>query len=259
MNAHVYPSQHEKVISGAGAFGMHLLFIALLVFGVNWQKKVEPQANIVDLWTNLPSKSLPKVESPPPEPPPPPVAPPKVEPPPPPKTVVKPEVAKPDIAIKEKSEKAEKENVEKERRLIEQQKSDARKRGEEKQQQAREATEAQRLAKEQEDIQRKQAEQATTARAAQVDKYKKAISDKIRRFIVLPPNIQGNPEAEFSVPLLPDGNVMAGVNLKRTSGNTAYDNAVERAILRAQPLPVPPDPAMFREFRELNLKFRPQE
>jgi colicin import membrane protein len=52
---------------------------------------------------------------------------------------------------------------------------------------------------------------------------------------------------------------MAGVNLRRTSGNTAYDNAVERAILRAQPLPVPPDPTMFREFRELNLKFRPQE
>jgi colicin import membrane protein len=34
---------------------------------------------------------------------------------------------------------------------------------------------------------------------------------------------------------------------------------VERAILRAQPLPLPPDPALFKDFRELNLIFRPKE
>jgi colicin import membrane protein len=34
---------------------------------------------------------------------------------------------------------------------------------------------------------------------------------------------------------------------------------VERAILKAQPLPLPPDPAMFKEFRELNLIFRPEQ
>ena len=60
---------------------MHLLFLALLIFGVTWQKQVEPQANIVDLWTNLPPQAQPKAE------PPPPVAKPevqvKVEPPPP--------------------------------------------------------------------------------------------------------------------------------------------------------------------------------
>ena len=33
MHATVYPSRHEKVISGAFAFAMHLLFLALLVFG----------------------------------------------------------------------------------------------------------------------------------------------------------------------------------------------------------------------------------
>ena len=252
MTAYVYPSPQEKVISGTGALGMHLLFIALLVFGVNWQKKVEPQANIVDLWTDVSPQVQPKIEPTPEPPPPQPVAPPKVEPPPPVKAAAKPEVARPDIALKDKAEK--------ERRLLEDQKKDAKKRDEEKQQlQAKEVAEAQRLAKEQEDAQRKLAEQAAAARAAQIDKYRKAITDKIRRYIVLPPNLQGNPEAEFSVPLLPDGNVMAGVTLKRTSGNTAYDNAIERAILRAQPLPVPPDPVMFREFRELNLKFRPQE
>jgi colicin import membrane protein len=68
--------------------------------------------------------------------------------------------------------------------------------------------------------------------------------------------VQGNPEAEFDVIQLPGGEVL-GAKLKRGSGNTAYDNAVERAILKAQPLPKPPDPALFT--RELNLTFRPQE
>ena len=252
MNAYVYPSPQERVISGAGAFGMHLLFIALLVFGVNWQKKIEPQANIVDLWTNLPSQAQPKVE-PPPEPPPPEVKP-QVKPvePPPVKAAPKPEIAKPDIALKEKAEK--------ERRLIEEKQKEAKKREEEAQaaqkQQVKEA-EAQRLAaREQEEAQRKLAEQAAAARQNQIDEYRKAISKQIKRFIVLPPNIQGNPEAEFDVVQLPGGEVL-GAKLKRSSGNPAYDNAVERAILKAQPLPKPLDPALFT--RELNLKFRPKE
>ncbi|MBI4189073.1 MAG: TonB C-terminal domain-containing protein [Betaproteobacteria bacterium] len=238
-------SQQEKVISGAFAFGMHLLFLALLIFGVTWQKKVEPQANVVDLWTNLPSQAQPKAEPPPPV-----VKPevrPKVEPPPPVKTA-----AKPDIALKEKAEK--------ERRLLEEKQKEAKKREVEakaaqKQQQAKEA-ELQRQAKEQQDAQNKIAEQAAAARKSQMDKYRTAIREKIKRFIVLPPNMQGNPEAEFDVIQLPNGKVL-DAKLKRSSGTPAYDNAVERAIRKAEPLPLPPDPALFA--RELNLTFRPQE
>jgi len=65
MHATIYPSRQEKVISGAFAFGMHLLFLALLVFGVTWQKRFEPQTNSVDLWANLPAPAPPKVEPPP--------------------------------------------------------------------------------------------------------------------------------------------------------------------------------------------------
>ncbi|HEV2009235.1 MAG TPA: energy transducer TonB, partial [Burkholderiales bacterium] len=243
MNAYVYPSQQEKVISGASALVMHLMFIALLVFGVNWQKKIEPQANIVDLWANLPSPAPPKVE-PRPEPPPPeikPVVPPKIEPPPPPKAAVKPEIAKPDIALKEK---AEKEKAEKARRVVEEKQKEAKKREDDtkaaQKQQAKEAEAQRAAAKEEEDAKRKAAQQAAAARKNEIDKYKTAIHDKIKRFIVLPPNLQGNPEAEFDVTLLPDGNPL-GVKLRRTSGNSSYDNAIERAILKAQPLPVPRD------------------
>jgi colicin import membrane protein len=255
MSAYVYPSQQEKVISGASALVMHLLFIALLVFGVNWQKKIEPQANIVDLWANLPSPAPPKVE-PRPEPPPPevkPVEPPKIEPPPPaPKATVKPEIAKPDIALKEKAEK--------ERRIAEDKQKVAKKRDEDakaaQKQQAKDVEAQRAAAKAEDDAKRKAAEQASTARKNELDKYKSAIREKIKRFIVLPPNLQGNPEAEFEVIQLPGGEVL-GAKLRHSSGNAAYDGAVERAILKAQPLPSPPDPSLF--VRELNLTFRPQE
>lgn len=263
--ANVHTTQQEKLISGAVASMLHLMFIALLVFGVNWQKKSEPQVNIVDLWSP-PAKEPQAVEppSPPPPPPKPEVrheVPPKIEPAPP-KPVAKPEVAKPDIALKDKvREKVEKED--KERRIVEDKQKEAKKREEaaqaaQKQQQAREAEAQQRAVREQEDAQRKLAEQSVAQRQSQIDKYRKGISDKIRKFVVRPPNLQGNEEAEFDVVLLPDGNVLSA-KLKKPSGNAAYDGAVERAINRAQPLPVPQDPALIKAFRELNLKFNAQE
>jgi colicin import membrane protein len=237
-------NSQEKMISGAVAAGMHLMFLALLIFGVNWQRHVEQPVNVVDLWTT----PTPAAEAPPaPEPPPPP--PPEVKPEPkviePPKPVAKPEAAKPDIAFKDK--------VEKEKRAAEEKQKDAKKKEDEAQ-----AAEAQRVANEQAAAQQRVAEQAAAAQAKLIADFKERIKAKIQRLIVLPPNIQGNPEAEFDVVLLPDGNPL-GVKLKRTSGNTAYDNAVERAILKAQPLPLPPDQALFRYFRELNLAFRPQQ
>ena len=234
---------------------MHLLFIALLVFGVNWQKKVEPQVNVVDLWSP-PSPAETKAVTPPPpapEPPKPVVKPePKVEQTPP-KPVAKPEAAKPDIALKEK------EKIEKERRVAEEkQKAEKKREVEAAAAQKSQQAEVQRLAKEQAEAQQAMASQAAAARKNELDKYRKGISDKIKSRIVRPPNLQGNEESEFDIVVLPDGNVL-GVKLKKPSGNPAYDNAVERAISRAQPLPMPPDPALLKDFRELNLKFRAQE
>lgn len=276
MHAYAYPSWQEKVISGAFAFGMHLLFLALLVFGVTWQKRVEPQANIVDLWANLPSPAPPKAVPPPPKP----ELKLEVKPPEPPpvKPVAKPEIVKPDIAIKEKAmkEKAEKEKAEKDRRALEEKQKEAKKREAEakaaqKRQQEKEAEakaaqklqqekEAQaRAAREQEDAQRRIAEQQASAQARLRNEYVERIRAKIKRNVNFDiSNIRGNPEAEFDVVLLPGGEVLSA-RLKRASGNAAYDRAVETAIFRAQPLPLPPDPALFRDFRELNLKFRPQE
>jgi colicin import membrane protein len=258
----------EQALAGALAFAMHVLFLALLVFGVTWQQKQIDTAVVVDLWRDLPSVTPPRAEAPPPPPavkpePPPPA--PKVEAKPPPKPEPAP---KPDIALKEK--------LEKERKLKVQQAAEAKKLAAEKareaelekkkraaaealkQKQAAEA-EAKRVAAEQQKARDALAAQQAAAQAKVVDEYKRQISAKIRRFIVLPPNVSDAAQVEFEITVLPGGEVL-GAKLKRAANSIpAYDAAVERAILRAQPLPLPPDPALMRQFRELNLVFRPKE
>ena len=91
-----------------------------------------------------------------------------------------------------------------------------------------------------------------------VDEYKAKIMAKIRRNIVMPANLPDDARAEFSVTLLPGGSVLQAKLLK-TSENAAYDNAVERAILKSDPLPLPPDATLFNKFRELKLIFQPKE
>jgi colicin import membrane protein len=66
--------------------------------------------------------------------------------------------------------------------------------------------------------------------------------------------VQGNPEAVFNVVQLPTGDVLS-VKLKKSSGNPALDTAIERAILKASPLPLPEPRSLFE--RQLELTFRP--
>ena len=100
---------------------------------------------------------------------------------------------------------------------------------------------------------------ASAAAAALIDDYRARIGAKIRQRVVLPPDLRGNPEATYEVSLLPSGEVVE-VRLRKSSGIPTYDAAVERAILAAQPLPVPDDPELFgTHFRHFLSNFRPKE
>lgn len=270
-----------KVASGVLAVVVHVAFFALLIFGVSWQRRA-PEAIEVDLWNNLPPlpqvktppppKPEPKVEVKPPPPPPPPKPEPKVEAKPKPVPEPKP-VAKPDIALeKEKQEKARREREEREKaEAIKREqiaKAEAKKR-EDAEKQRLAALERERRQKEEEiarlkrehdeAIERLQKQEAS-AQAKLVDEYKRRISDKIRRYVVKDPCAAlGNPEIVFEAVLLPDGNTLQPPRIKRSSGSAACDDAVLRAVIRAQPLPLPPDPVLMAQFRELNLNFRPNE
>ena len=86
--------------------------------------------------------------------------------------------------------------------------------------------------------------------------YADRIKAKIRPNIVRPPDIEPDREAIFDVMQLPTGEVIT-VKLRKSSGVRAYDEAVERAIRKASPLPRPDRPELFE--RELVLRFRPYD
>lgn len=123
---------------------------------------------------------------------------------------------------------------------------------------ARELSEIRIATEQRRDEQQAQEEREAAARAVTED-YRARISASIRQRVILPPDLQGNPQAIYAVSLLPGGTVTE-VRLVKTSGVATYDAAVERAIFAAQPLPVPEDPGMFQaNFKNLSLKFRPKE
>jgi colicin import membrane protein len=55
---------------------------------------------------------------------------------------------------------------------------------------------------------------------------------------------------------LPTGEII-DAQLRKSSGVRAYDEAVQRAILKSSPLPKPESAELFR--RSLTLKFRPSD
>lgn len=241
---------------------VHGAFFALIVFGVTWQ--VSPTAPLVaELWDKLPPANKPAEAKPPPppEPDPPRPEPKKVEPPKPepPKPAVKPEPPKPDPAIAEKAkrEKEKRERLEREREEKKKQEETNRKR--EQEETAKKKVEDERRRREDEKA-RRDAEKARAELAAkrqtEVDKYIDGIRNKIRGKANVPDTVTGNPEVQVRLRILPGGEVL-DATVTKSSGNRAYDSAIERAIRSAQPLPVPPpDSELFAQFRDLNLVIR---
>ena len=68
--------------------------------------------------------------------------------------------------------------------------------------------------------------------------YIRRIQAKIKGNVVVPPDIAGNPEAIFDVVQLPTGEII-DAQLRKSSGVRAYDDAVQRAIIKSSPLPRP--------------------
>jgi len=257
---------------------VNLGFIAFLIFSVTWQnRKLEPVT--VELYAPpSPAKTesapqpqpLPEPPKPQPEPPKPPPEPPKPQPEPPkpqpepPKPaprVEPPAPSRAEIELKAKQEQAERERKEKERKEAEKREADKREAEKKKQEEKRLAEVRERQAREEAAL-RAQAERervamaqvAAAAQAKAIDEYIRRIQAKIKGNVIVPPDIAGNPEAIFDVVQLPTGEII-DVQLVKSSGVRAYDEAVQRAILKSSPLPRPDAPDMFR--RTLTLKFRP--
>ena len=245
-----------KWIAAILAVAVHLAFVVFLIVSVNWQNR-EAEPVSVELYAP-PSETPPPPQPPRPEPEPPKPAPEPPKPPPePPKPAPKaepPPPTKAEIALKEKQEQqrkkeqADRERKEKERIDAEKKKVEEKRLAEVRDRQAREAEALKAQA------QREQAAAADAAKVRANADYIRRIQAKVKGNVVVPPEIAGNPEAIFDVVQLPTGEII-DAQLKKSSGNRAYDEAVQRAIIKASPLPRPDSPDLFQ--RNLTLKFRP--
>ena len=105
-----------------------------------------------------------------------------------------------------------------------------------------------------------QVTQASSANTGEVDKYKALISSKIKQHVNK--QLCGSDKSikvTFMIALMPTGEVLGRPRLIKESGMASCDDAVERAILESQPLPVPTSADLFSQVRELNLVFRPND
>lgn len=269
--------QPGKWPSVALAAGMHLLLGLFLFYSVSWQTS-KPAAVQVELVGSLPPLEAPVRPVPPPEPvvekqpepvvePPPPPPPPKPDiaikeapkPKTPPKPEPRPEPPKPKPMEKKPEPKPEP-KVEKKPEPKVPPKPDNRLEQELqdkllKESLQRDSDERTRLMASQEaELMAKAA--ADGARIKARESWAGRISAAVKKNVVLPPGVTGNPLAVVSISLLPDGSVdVKETVLRQSTGNTALDEAILRAIVKSSPLPKPEDPAAF--VRKLELKFRP--
>lgn len=248
----------------AGVFSVlvHGLFFVLLVMTFSWKNVPTMQVAQVELWDSLPQPKVAMPEPPPPQPPP------KIEPEPAP-----PPEPKAEIQIKAKPPVPEAKKPPREKPKAEPRPDPALKVAEEAKKRAEDLKRLQQLLAQDDQQLQNEAQQHETKNAAEakraaetlaassgvVDEYKSRIVAKIKRFVNKQVCGTGRPELVFTIALMPTGEVSGNPRLVKGSGLSACDQAVERAILQAQPLPLPPQPELFAQFRDLNLKFRPND
>lgn len=90
-----------------------------------------------------------------------------------------------------------------------------------------------------------------------IDQLQAAIRLKIARHWKRPPAARQGMQCTVYARLMPGGRVVA-TKVVRSSGSGAFDRSVLSAVRRASPLPLPTDPELFEQFREIQFVFRPE-
>ncbi len=284
MNTHVtYPLSPPPERGTGPAFAlaalMHVLLLALLIYGIHWQSST-PAGVEAELWTELPELT--------PTPPTPPAA---LRPPTPPATL-QPQPDKAEIALEKNKRRqqqladqqklAKQEQLKKQQQLADRQRQERlaqeKKQQEQtrlKQQLAQQKVEQQKKLKQQTAQAKAQTEQQHQARLAALKSlaaknaaghgsttasnrngsggqgspgYANKVRQRVKPNIIFEAgNVEGNPRTVVSVQCAPDGAIL-NVSLSRSSGNPAWDEAVLRAVQKSDPMPRDTDGKVPRHF-----------
>ncbi len=91
-----------------------------------------------------------------------------------------------------------------------------------------------------------------------VDKHLEIIRQKVIRNWLQPGGSVAGLVCTVKVRIIPGGDVL-DVRIIRSSGNAVFDRSVETAVLKASPMPLPADRALFDRFRDLEFVFDPED
>jgi colicin import membrane protein len=83
-----------------------------------------------------------------------------------------------------------------------------------------------------------------TQLAAARDAYLQALSHQVAQHWLRPSDVSSDLTCVVQVQQTKTGEVISA-KVVRSSGNTFFDRSVEAAVLKASPLPTPPDPELF--------------
>ena len=98
--------------------------------------------------------------------------------------------------------------------------------------------------------------QVKAQQQGQIDKYKAQILALIQSNWRID-EVNSKLKCVYTVALAPDGSVLSATLLK-SSGNDNLDQSARQAIIASSPLPVPANPEVFSQFRQLVLTLSPQ-
>ena len=93
--------------------------------------------------------------------------------------------------------------------------------------------------------------------SGELEKYKALIQQKIYQNVNKQLCGLDPVELTFEITLMPTGDLIGNAKMIKSSKIESCDLAVERAILQAQPLPLPKDNRLFSKLKKLKLKFQP--
>ncbi len=262
----------ELFKAGVLSISVHAVLLGALLFSFNWKTTHPVSIAEVELWDSLPSEHvqepLPPIEPiiqpepivkemPKPEPPIEQVVEPEPEP--------KPQV---DIVIKKKPvekpvKKETPKDIKKSDALAELQKElmqDAlQKPQKQPSDEALKKLQQESLNEDKAEADQKNLTAKAAANASEMGEFTNKIKAKIRGNVNKSLCGDGKPELKFEIGLLPTGELSGTPKLIKSSGNAACDDAVERAIMASEPLPLPTDAALLLQFRNLKLTFRPND
>ena len=91
----------------------------------------------------------------------------------------------------------------------------------------------------------------------ELNKYKLLIQQKIQQNVNQQLCGLDYITLEFRISLMPTGELLGQPKMTKSSNINSCDDAVERAIIQSQPLPLPKDSGLFSKLKNLELKFHP--